>query len=153
MLLLHIADIHFRAPDCNHPDIDPHRPFRTRMVQDARTRVQEHGPVGAFLVGGDIAFKGDPQEYATASEWLKEFAVACGCPMERVFVVPGNHDIDRSVITRSPTVRNAQAAIMRAPMHQRERELRTQFGDEDAGRALVAPLKTYNVGPAPARLA
>lgn len=37
MLLLHISDIHFR--------------------------VQDLGPVGAILVGGDIAFKGDPEEY------------------------------------------------------------------------------------------
>ena len=114
------------------------------MVQDARSRIQEHGSVGALLVGGDIAFKGDPQEYATAIEWLREFADACGCPMERVFVIPGNHDVDRSVITRSPAVRNAQAAIMRADPHHRERELRIQFGDQDSGRALVAPLEAYN---------
>ena len=102
------------------------------------------GPIGALLIGGDIAFKGDPQEYAAASAWLKEFADACGFPMERVFVIPGNHDVDRSVIARTPTVRNAQAAIIRSERHQRERELRTQFGDEDSGRALVAPLKAYN---------
>ena len=119
MLLLHIADIHFRAPDCNNPDIDPDRPFRTRMVQDVRSRIQEHGPVGALLIGGDIAFKGDPQEYAAASAWLKEFSDACGFPMERVFAIPGNHDVDRSVITQSPPVRNAQAAIMQAATHQR----------------------------------
>ena len=114
------------------------------MVQDVRSRIQEHGPVGALLIGGDIAFKGDPQEYAVAIAWLKEFANACGCPMERVFVIPGNHDVDRSVITRLPAVRNAQAAIMRADPHQRERELRTQFDDRDSGRALVAPLEAYN---------
>ena len=144
MLLLHIADIHFRAPDCVNPDIDPDRPFRTRMVQDARTRIQENGPLGALLVGGDIAFKGDPQEYAVAITWLKEFADACDCPMERVFVIPGNHDVNRSVIIRSPAVRNTQAAIMRADPHQREQELRTQFGDQSSGRALFAPLEAYN---------
>jgi 3',5'-cyclic AMP phosphodiesterase CpdA len=144
MLLLHISDIHFRAPDCVNPDLDPDRPYRTRMVQDARARIGQLGPVDALLIGGDVAFKGDPQEYAAALVWFKELADACGCPLERVFVIPGNHDVDRSVIGRSPAVRNAQAAIMRADPHRRERELRTQFGDPDTGRALLAPLAAYN---------
>jgi hypothetical protein len=62
MLLLHISDIHFREPDCVNPDLDPDRPYRTRMIQDVRRRVQTIGPVGALLVGGDVAFKGHPTE-------------------------------------------------------------------------------------------
>lgn len=144
MLLLHISDIHFRAPDCVNPDLDPDRPYRTRMVQDARARTEALGHVGAILIGGDIAFKGDPQEYAAAFAWLKELAEACMCPLERVFVIPGNHDVDRGVIARSPAVRNAQQALLQAAPHQRERELRTQFNDPETGRALLAPLAAYN---------
>ncbi|MCZ0937613.1 MAG: metallophosphoesterase, partial [Gemmatimonadota bacterium] len=144
MLLAHIADIHFRTPHCLNPAIDPDRPFRTRMIQDIRNRSAGLGSVDALLVGGDIAFKGNPEEYVTARAWLEEFASACGCPMERVFVVPGNHDVDRAVIANSTAVRNAQAAIMRSDDRQREQELRTQFSDTDSGRALVAPLEAYN---------
>jgi predicted MPP superfamily phosphohydrolase len=144
MLILHISDIHFRAPDCVNPDTDPDRPFRTRIIQDARARTAILGPVGAILVGGDIAFKGDPQEYAAAFAWLKELAEACGCPIERVFVIPGNHDVDRGLIARTPTTRNAQQAIQQAAPHRRERELRTQFTDPDTGRALLMPLAAYN---------
>ena len=57
MLLMHVSDIHFRAPDCVDPALDPDRPYRTRMVQDARARTQILGAVDAILVGGDIAFK------------------------------------------------------------------------------------------------
>ena len=106
MLLLHISDIHFRAPDCVNPDLDPDRPYRTRMVQDARARAQTLGPVGAILIGGDIAFYGHPQEYEAAFDWIEEVANACGCSLAKVFVVPGNHDVDRSVITRSAATRN-----------------------------------------------
>lgn len=144
MLILHISDIHFRAPDCVNPDLDPDRPYRTRIIQDARARVAILGPVGAILVGGDIAFKGDPQEYAAAFAWLKELAEACGCPLERVFVIPGNHDVDRGLIARTPSTRNAQQAIQQAAPHRRERELRTQFTDPDTGRALLMPLAAYN---------
>ena len=142
--MAHIADIHFRTPDCLGPDSDPDRPFRTRMIQDVRNRVRHLGPVDALLVGGDIAFKGDAQEYEVAREWLGEFADACGCRMERVFVVPGNHDVDRTVIANSPSVRNVQTALMGAQPSDRERELREQFSDLDSGRALVAPLQAYN---------
>lgn len=144
MLILHISDIHFRAPNCVNPDLDPDRPYRTRMVQDARARIATLGPVGAILVGGDIAFKGDPQEYAAAFAWFEELAEACGCSIERVFVIPGNHDVDRSLIARSPSTRNAQQAIQQAAPHHRERELRTQFTDPDTGRALLMPLAAYN---------
>src|SRR3546814_9414030 len=41
MLLLHISDIHFRAPDCMNPALDADRPYRPRMVQDARARSGE----------------------------------------------------------------------------------------------------------------
>lgn len=144
MLLLHISDIHFRAPDCLNPDLDPDRPYRTRLIQDARALVDELGAVEAILIGGDIAFKGDPREYEVALTWIKELAQACGCPFSRVFVIPGNHDVDRSVITRTPAIRNAQAAIGRADTHSRERELRTQFSDPDTGRTLLAPVDAYN---------
>lgn len=144
MLLLHISDIHFRAPDCVNPDLDPDRPYRTRLLQDARQRAATLGQVGAILVGGDVAFKGDPREYQAAFSWLDELAKACGCPMERVFVIPGNHDIDRGVITSKPVTRSVQQAIARAEPQRRERELRTQFNDMDAGQALLAPLAAYN---------
>ena len=144
MLLLHISDIHFRAPDCTNPDLDPERPYRTRMLQDASARTQVLGPVEAILVSGDIAFKGDPAEYKAAFAWIKELAETCGCSLERVFVVPGNHDVDRRVIRHSPSTRNAQLAVKQVPDYQRERELRTQFTDPDTGRALLASLEAYN---------
>lgn len=144
MLLLHISDIHFRAPECVNPALDADRPFRTRLVQDVRARADALGPVGAILIGGDIAFRGDPEEYRAAFTWFNELAEACGCPLERVFVVPGNHDVDRGVITRTPATRNAQQAIKQVRADRRERELRTQFSDPDTGRALLAPLTAYN---------
>jgi predicted phosphodiesterase len=144
MLLLHIADIHFRSPDCLNPDLDPDRPYRSALVQDLKKRVIELGPVGAILIAGDIAFKGAKDEYQTAMHWINELAAVAGCPMERVFVVPGNHDVDRGCILRSPQTRNAQAAIANALHERRERELREQIYDKLTGQALLAPLEAYN---------
>jgi predicted phosphodiesterase len=143
MLLLHLADIHFQHPACATPNLDPDRPFRTRLIQDARERVRDLGNVDAILVGGDIAFKGAPEEYAAARTWLAELAAATNSPEERILVVPGNHDVDRRYIGRTPATRNAQAAIRNAGL-RRERELRDQFSDPETGRALLAPLGAYN---------
>lgn len=144
MLLLHISDIHFRTPDCLTARSDPERPYRTRLLQDVRTRTAALGPVGAILVSGDIAFRGCAQEYEVALAWLKELADACRCPVDRVFVTPGNHDVDRSVITENPAIGNAQRAIMTAEDHKRERVLRTQFSHPATGRALLESHDAYN---------
>jgi 3',5'-cyclic AMP phosphodiesterase CpdA len=144
MLLLHISDIHFREPQCLRPDTDPDRAYRTLLLRCVREQVKTLGPVGAILVGGDIAFKGHPDEYKTALTWLRELAEACGCHFERIFVIPGNHDIDRRVIMQTPSVRNAQRAIASAEHQYREGELRTQFNDPDTSRALLLPLAAYN---------
>jgi predicted phosphodiesterase len=144
MLLLHISDIHFRSPDCLDPNQDPDRPYRTRLLQDVRKLVTEIGSVGAILVGGDIAFKGAHDEYRTAMVWVTELAAEAGCPLEHVFVVPGNHDVDRGVVLRTPATRNVQAAIKNVTEDRRERQLRSQISDSDTGRALLAPIAAYN---------
>jgi hypothetical protein len=144
MLLLHLSDIHFRAPDCLDANLDPDRPYRTRLMQDVRSLVADLGPVSAILIGGDIAFKGAADEYKAAMVWISELAAVAGAPLERVFVIPGNHDVDRGVAERTPATRNVHAAIARAPPRQRERELRNQITDPDTGRALLAPIGAYN---------
>ena len=114
------------------------------MLQDVRDRVEELGPADAILIGGDIAFKGAREEYQTAMDWIAELSSAACCLRERIFVIPGNHDVDRAIIRNTPAVRNAQAAIARADGEQREHEFRTQIRDEETARALIAPLAAYN---------
>jgi metallophosphoesterase superfamily enzyme len=143
LLLLNIADIHFRHPYCN-TEMDPDLPYRSELVSYVHARVGVLGSVDAILVGGDIAYHGLPQEYEAAFAWLRELADAAGCAVERIFVVPGNHDVDRSVMTRSPGVRNVQHAISRADPARRERELFEQFQNPETGRALFTPLAAYN---------
>jgi hypothetical protein len=114
------------------------------MTRDVRDQVAQLGPIDAILIGGDIAFKADPQEYAAAMEWIRQLVGVSGCNLERVYVIPGNHDIDRSVVRNSLAVRNAQAAIHRAEPSRREGVLRAQFEDPDTGGALLRPLAAYN---------
>ncbi|MEO5727626.1 MAG: metallophosphoesterase, partial [Byssovorax sp.] len=50
----------------------------------------------AIFVTGDIAQSGAADEYASARDWLLGVAGSVGLGPDRVFVVPGNHDVDRT---------------------------------------------------------
>jgi predicted MPP superfamily phosphohydrolase len=144
MLLLHISDIHFRAPHCLNPDMDPDRGVRTRLERHLQSQLsklgQAHaalGQVDAILVGGDVAFQADPQEYGEAKKWLLRLAKETGCSEDQIFVVPGNHDIDRTTISKNVSTRNAQHAVSSATPERREGTLSAQLSDLQAGRSLL----------------
>lgn len=149
MLILHVSDIHFRAPQCLKPDTDPDVAIRSRMMQDLETQVRILGKVGAILIGGDVAFQAAPEEYATAWDWIQQLAAISGCPAERIFVVPGNHDVDRGMTKNRMPIRNAQNAVINEPPANREWMLRQQLGDGDAGQHLLRPHSAYNDFAAP----
>ena len=44
---------------------------------------------------GDIAYSGKNHEYVLATEFFDKLIAAAGVKRERLFVVPGNHDVDR----------------------------------------------------------
>ncbi|WP_437680877.1 metallophosphoesterase [Sorangium sp. So ce131] len=53
----------------------------------------------AIVVTGDIAFSGasrSPTEYDEAKAWLLSAGAAVGLGPERIFLVPGNHDVSRA---------------------------------------------------------
>ncbi|QUD90591.1 metallophosphoesterase [Phenylobacterium montanum] len=150
MLLLHISDIHFREPDCLDADTDPDHPIRTRISNHLKTKVDEFGPVDAILVGGDIAYKAHPDEYAVATQWLAELANICGCSStNRVFVVPGNHDVDRSITGKNLGLQNAQHRIANARLDNKEQALRAQLRSDQVARDLFAAHAAYNDFAAP----
>ena len=80
-----------------HPD-DPNRALRNDLIADLK-KMRSHigSAVDGILLSGDIAYAGRSKEYDFAYAWLEqEVCPAIGCPIENVFVIPGNHDVDRS---------------------------------------------------------
>ena len=149
MLMLHISDIHFKAPDCLDPAQDPDLAIRTRMMRDLAQQVGVLGEIGAILIGGDVAYKADPDEYKTAWNWIQELAAISGCPKERIFVVPGNHDVDRSVVKKSVPTQSAQHMVASAQLNNKEWRLAQQLADETSGQSLLLPHAAYNEFAAP----
>jgi WD40 repeat protein len=54
-------------------------------------------PFDLVVFTGDLADRGTPTDYPEAIAFLKETCAALDVPLERLFLVPGNHDIDRTI--------------------------------------------------------
>ena len=87
---LHVSDIHLRARDAWSQDVV------LKAMCNEITRQRAEGTAADFiLVTGDVAFSGKDTEYAMAADFLDALGAAAGVPKERIFCIPGNHDIDR----------------------------------------------------------
>lgn len=80
-----------------------------QLVTDALRRdiAQKTVPVrvDAIFVTGDIAYSGAglaDDEYDRARKWLLDLSAAAGVSASRVFLVPGNHDVTRTIDSLSP---------------------------------------------------
>ena len=113
MLFLHLSDIHFRSREVSRDD-DPNGALRDDIVDDVRRMRAKIGrPADAILISGDIAYAGAQDEYQFATDWLKDLLCpAAGCSMDNIFVIPGNHDVDRGK-TASRMHKDARATLRR----------------------------------------
>ncbi len=144
LLLLHLSDIHFREPYCLVPETDLYHPLRTALLNSIRSMVEQLGPVDAVLVSGDIAYKGNVDEYKSANKWLAEVARVARCRPRDIYTVPGNHDTNRitaggrSVLGVRELINKQQSGPMR------DKELHDTLLDEKSGPELFVPMAEYN---------
>ncbi|MCS4314572.1 putative MPP superfamily phosphohydrolase [Pseudomonas sp. BIGb0381] len=100
---LHISDLHF---------LDKHawrdnQPLQ-KLIEDLAALLKDGLRVDLVLCTGDIGFgetKTEPlaSQYADAKAFFDKVLETCKLPSERLFLVPGNHDIDRSKVRKSQT--------------------------------------------------
>lgn len=93
--VLLLSDIHFIH--CEDDEND-YRSLETAFVE-AMDEVRDSGGVNQILICGDIANKGLAEEYVKAEEFLHDVFEHLGCDEKKtqVYVVPGNHDINRNI--------------------------------------------------------
>lgn len=89
---LHISDLHVRVGDSYDRDVV----FRALVKSVKRFRERDGRAPDLVFMTGDIAYSGRPDEYAIASKFFDELLEAAGLDRRRLYVVPGNHDVDRS---------------------------------------------------------
>jgi len=143
--LVHLSDIHFSGYSSRwEPNIDQRR----ELVRDLARLVNGDGPVDGVLVGGDIAKTAAREQYEVASEWLDEVCRAGKCPTERVWVVPGNHDIDRSphdaILWRPYLLSLVREALASNNFELVDRLIRDWFLLDASADRLFESLASYN---------
>ncbi|MGQ9681635.1 MAG: metallophosphoesterase [Anaerolineae bacterium] len=103
---LHLSDLHF--------DADRHTRWQQNVVLQALLEDLRDPEGGGKLrpdlvfVTGDVACHGQPQEYALASSFFDDLLRTLGLPKSRLFVVPGNHDVNRARVSDSARALAAQ---------------------------------------------
>jgi hypothetical protein len=142
--LLHISDIHFRAPYCLDAAHDTDGPIRDALIEDLdRFTEKSPEPISGILITGDIAFQADPEEYEIATSWLNELCERFSCPPQNVFVVPGNHDVNRSTC-RDMMVNAVREQVLSRAGEYRERAFVDTLNHKDSGPLLIKPMEAYN---------
>lgn len=87
---LHVSDLHLTGEHSYEQDLI----LRTLVEAAGRLYRQGRRPDLIFLTG-DVAFSGRSEEYTAATRFLDKLRQAVSLDRDRVFVIPGNHDIDR----------------------------------------------------------
>lgn len=94
MKILHLSDLHFTSGSISQ-DV---------VISSLSTMIEklckEETKPNIIVLTGDIAFSGKADEYAKAKEFIDKIAQFCGLGVERIFIIPGNHDVDRSKIEK-----------------------------------------------------
>ena len=145
LTFLHLSDIHFcKAVSGGKFDID--LDIRNELKIDAVKLIQSlETTVDAILITGDIAFAGKKDEFDTAKAWLVILCDALDCDMaNRVYVVPGNHDVDQDVIAENRGIQHSIATLRGASLKDKERELQLELSDPGTGGELIRPQEQYN---------
>jgi hypothetical protein len=139
---LHLSDLHLRERDLAS-QVNPDADLRNELLRDLN-RIKGNHQIGGVLVTGDVAFAGQPNEYEEASYFLEKVTNVLAVEPDKVWVSPGNHDIDRN--KQTPTVKRLHATLRAAAKESRpalDRELRELLEEDDAS-PLFNPLESYN---------
>lgn len=89
---LHISDLHLRPGAVRRYDQD-------RVLRGLLEHLEhdhERFALDLVFITGDLGATGRPEEYELVSELLRQLLEVTKVDASRAFVVPGNHDVDRS---------------------------------------------------------
>jgi len=87
---LHISDLHLSDRGAYDQEVI------LRALVDSVKQFRAEGQVpDLIVVTGDIAHSGRVEEYRQATLFFDDLLAAAGLDKRRLFVVPGNHDVDR----------------------------------------------------------
>jgi 3',5'-cyclic AMP phosphodiesterase CpdA len=101
---LHLSDLHLTShaaggqPGLGHID---QRAVLDSLLKKIQDLTSTQGKLDFAVLSGDVAFGGKREEYEVAQRFCSDLAHIAGIPPQRMYIVPGNHDVDRSRVERT----------------------------------------------------
>lgn len=142
LVFLHLSDIHFSRRSGKPGDLD--EVLRHELERDALNVRARFSTLSGVLVSGDVAFSGQQNEYETAKTWLSGLTRQLGCPAEAVWVVPGNHDVDREIVRKSKSLRALRQSLRPADPSRVDQEFSDLMQNARDVENLHEPFAEYN---------
>jgi|GEM_PF-2407721 len=131
---LHLSDWHQKGEEFDRKVV------RDALIKDieARVNISENLETVDFIIfSGDVAFSGKKEEYKAAVKYLIEPVLkATGLHKKDMFIVPGNHDLDRDEFELLPEA-------LKYPLTN-DNEIKKWLTDEKKRVRMLAPFENYN---------
>lgn len=140
--LLQFSDIHFLY--CDETE-DEYSQMRQRFKEDLANLKDRVGAIPYVLICGDIANKGQKPEFDKARDFIKEICEILKVEEKRpdVFVVPGNHDINRETYKETRSL--LRQKLLKFELQENEHFMQTlRHNETDTLRILYSSLSEYN---------
>ena len=94
---LHLSDLHFTENQYNHYEAAI---VLKSLFEDVTNFLKkEKFQLDFIVLTGDIAFAGKTEEYEIARSFFDHLLKVTNISKDRFFIIPGNHDVDKSLIT------------------------------------------------------
>jgi predicted phosphodiesterase len=133
---LHLSDWHQRGENFDHD----RKVVRDALLEDIKKRREIHPDLERldFMVfSGDLAFSGKKEEYQAAAEhFLAPVLDAAGLDKSRLFIVPGNHDLDHDLFYLLPK-------DLKEPL-TKEDEIKKWLVDDKGRDQMLIPFEAFN---------
>ena len=143
IVLVHLSDIHFvKASPAGLEVLD--EDIRRELKSDVVTQCDALGGAHGILVTGDIAYSGKVEEYKRAEEWLLELCRDTRCGEQNVWIICGNHDVQRDVIANSVSLRDFQDKLRTKEPAQIDAVYKEYLTDAAARTIVYSALQNYN---------
>jgi len=135
--LLHLSDLHFRAGHAWEAE-----PALRGLAEHVRKDSAAGLEPDLVVITGDLGFSGTREDYDLAGEWLARVLWPALTPdparplsCDRLLLVPGNHDVDRTLVSRP--IRDTQQSLLGAGATDLQDAVAEVLGDQQEQARLI----------------
>lgn len=126
--ILHVSDLHMSSDDDFNIEVI-HKSLFQRLEADKETGLNPE----IVIMTGDIAATGTNAEYESAKKFFDRLLSCLDLPKERLYIVPGNHDVNRKKYRPSDI----------SPVYHTMKELNRELEDDYFRADLLKGMEEY----------